>query len=405
MRKIAGIDVSRNKISVCVLDRIPDLKRGKKPTILEFKADAEGIANFLALEFDAAIMEPTGGHYSRIWAHHLEKAGRQIRWVGHWEVASYRESWKTFNKSDKLDAIAMACYGIERWDKDWLFINPEHGRLRELYLQLQSFNRIKNPIVNRLRQQLCHEWPEVSEREVARVWLRSTPPGLWNSIVGNWTEKWRKESQRSIGTGISSFSQGLARQLCELEVQEYQLELALVEELKKACYAPYLKVFEQYEIRDRTAVALLSVIFPIQKFLQPNGKPIIEKVTTRNGKTATRNRSLAAFKLSCGVGMVWHQSGSFEGWVPGGRADIRSALWRWCKTVIIMLPKSFSSRNINKAWTEPLLKLQAYYEKGSEQIVDGELKRFDPGIRNQRVMRVARRLLGMLFKDLTREVF
>jgi hypothetical protein len=60
------------------------LKRGKKPIVLEFKADADGISAFLALDFDVAIMEPTGGHYSRIWAYHLRQAGKLIRWVGHW---------------------------------------------------------------------------------------------------------------------------------------------------------------------------------------------------------------------------------------------------------------------------------------------------------------------------------
>lgn len=270
--------------------------------------------------------------------------------------------------------------------------------MRELYLQLQHLNRIKNPIVNRIRQQLCHEWPEVAEREVRRDWLKPNPPGLWKAIGGEWSVKWRKEQERSIGTGISSFSQGLAQQLCQLEQQEYQIELRIQQELNKPCYAPYMEVFSRYLISDRTSVALLGVIYPIQKFLKPNGKCIVEKVQTKKGKTATRNRSLAAFKLACGVGMVWHQSGSYEGWMPGGRSDIRTALWRWCKMAIVI--QSIQSKD-----SEALASLRSYYEKGTDQRIEGEIQHFNPGIRNQRVMRVVRRMLERLFKDLLKAVF
>lgn len=390
--RIAGLDVSRNKVSVAILECIPNFKKGKKPKPMEFKADAEGIAGLLALEFDAAVMEPTGGHYSRIWSHHLKKAGRVVRWVGHWEVASYRESWKTFNKTDRLDAIALACYGLERWDKPWLFIDPDHGQIRDLYLQLEHLNRAKNPIVNRLRQQLTHEFPEVSERAANRFWLRPNPPGLWESLSGNWSDKWKKELQRSIGTGISDFTRYQAGLLCELERMEYQLELAIDQEMKKPEYKPYLDVFKRYGISDRTATAMLSVIYPIEKFLDDDRKPIVEKMESSNGKTVTRNRSLGSFKLACGVGMIWHQSGDFSGWVPGGRADTRTALWRWCKTNVVMLPEAFKKRGIDKEWSQELIELREYYDRNS-------------GVRNQRVMRVVRKMLERLFRDLVREVF
>jgi hypothetical protein len=398
--KIAGVDISRNKISVCVLTEIPNLKYGKKPKIQTFEASEKGIKDFLSLDFDAAILEPTGWHYSRLWASHLERANRLVRWVGHWEVASYRESWKTFNKSDRLDAIALACYGLERWDMPWMFITSEHGEIRQLYLQLEHLNRVKTPMVNRLRQHLTHEFPEVSERVVKRYWLQPNPPGLWKAIAGEWSSKWKKEYDATIGLGLSTFSQGLAQQICQLETLEYQVEKEIELELQKPEFKPYLEVFDRYALTGRGSVALLSAIYPIDRFLR-DGKPIIERVVTKNGKRATRNRSLAAFKLACGVGMTWYQSGNKEGWVPGGRSDIRTALWRWAKIAIVMHPKAWEAKGSDRVLAPALQELKDYYDNGSSQVIDGKIQHFAPGVRNQRIMRVVRRMLENLFRELT----
>lgn len=413
--KIAGIDVSRGTATVCVLETLPkDLKRFKdkwKP--FKFNADAEGIHDLLALDFDAAILEPTGGHYSKIWAHHIQESGREVRWVGHREVANYRHSWRVFNKTDNADAIALACYGLERWNFPQFFLKPKQQQLRDLYLQLQHLNRSKNPTQNRLRLQLSHELPEVAQKHVSRDWLKPNPPGLWLAISGeSISPKWQKVFDHSIGLGISDFSQSLAKRLCELERQEYEIELALEQLLQSEDFTHYRTVFDRFMIGGRTAAALLSVIYPIEQFLE-NGKPIIERVGDKRTK---RNRSLAAFKLSLGLGMTWYQSGETSGWKPGGRKDIRTALWRWCKTMVIMTPKTE---------LEAIAQLRAYYEKGSiiwktrpldsqpfdrevwSEEVDGVIKAqiyFEPGIRNQRVMRVVRRMVEMLFRDLVRAV-
>lgn len=395
---IAGIDVSRNSITVCILSSIPDdLKQFKnkwKP--LKFKADAEGIANLLALEFDGAVLEPTGAHYSRIWAHHLEKANRIVRWVGHHEVAAYRESWRCFNKTDKADAIALACYGLERWERPQFFITPSQFRIKELYQQLQHLQRLKNPVINRLRQQLCHEFPEVSEKTVTRFWCKPNPPGLWRAIAGDVSGKWQREIDRSIGTGISMFSRSLAERLIDIERQEYEIEVAIDRELNRPEFAPYLKVFKRYGIAERTSAALLSAIYPFSQFLGKDGKQIIDRVGEKGSK---RYRSLSSFKLAIGIGMVWYQSGDSEGWRPGGRSDIRRALWQWCKAVVVMKPDLEN---------EAIAKLHHYYSEGCTQLIGSKEKGFkekyfDPGVRNQKVMRVVRRMVEMLYKDLLKE--
>jgi hypothetical protein len=389
--KIAGIDVSRGKITVCILDQIPaDIRKIKKKTI-SLKADSEGIRTLIGLEFDGAVLEPTGMHYSRIWAHHLRELGREVRWIGHQEIASYRESWKINNKTDHLDAIALACYGLERWDRPHYFIHPEGERIRDLYFQLQHLNRAKNPVVNRLRQQLSSEFPEVAERVVKREWLTVNPPGLWRFVADEgFTAKWKGEYKRSVGIGLSTFTRGLARQLCEIERQEYAIEKEIQTELGLPEYQPYLEVFQRYAIGNRTAAALLSSIYPIEQFLDGN-RQISEYSVSENGKRSRKNRSLGAFKLACGLGTVYYQSGDSKGWKPGGRATIRTALWQWAKMAIVISPD---------LELEPIAKLRHYYENGSVQTVNGKTEVFQPGIRNQKIMRVVRRMLEMLYRDL-----
>jgi hypothetical protein len=391
--KIAGIDVSRGKIVVAILSEVPNDIRRAKHKIYKIKADAEGIQQLLALDFDGAVIEPTGGHYAAIWVHHLELAGRVVRYVGHQAVTNYRKSWRVENKSDDLDAIALACYGLERWHRPAHFIQGKGAQIRELWLQLKHYDRAQNPIINRLRQQLCAEWPEVAERQVTRRWLSQEPPGLWRFIAGETgrtTNKWATEQAQSIGIGLSQFANGLARQICEIQRQELIIERQLQHELERPEYKIYLQVFAQYEIKEKVACALLGAVYPFEKFLDERGFQISEYLETANGRSR-RNRSLGAFKLSCGIGTVLYQSGNYSGKKAGGRADIRSTLWLWCKTSIVL-------RHDDSL--PAIAKLRDYYENGSTQIVQGEEKHFEPGVRSQKMMRVVRRMVEMLYKDL-----
>jgi hypothetical protein len=381
--------VSRGSITVIVLSQIPDDFRKVSRHAIKLKATKEGVEKLLSLEFDCAVLEPSGMHYSKIWVHHIANAGKELRWVNHQEIANYRKSWRVSNKNDQLDAIALACYGLERYHLPNHFIQPEREALRNLWLQLKHLNRAKNPIVNRLRQQLAAEFPEVCEKDANRGWLVENPAGLWRFIAGEKpSAKWQTELDASIGIGITPFSRGLARQICEIERQEYEVEQRVAAELQQDKYAPYLKVFEDYAFGARTSAALLSEIYPFERFLK-DGKPINDYCNTANSRRRC-NRSLGAFKLSCGLGMVQYQSGDSQGWKAGGNSDIRMALWQWCKITIVMKPVE----------SPKLVKLKDYYEHGSKQVINGEEVVFQPGIRNQRVMRVVRRMLEMLYKDL-----
>lgn len=51
-----------------------------------------------------------------------------------------------------------------------------------------------------------------------------------------------------------------------------------------------------------------------------------------------------------------------------------------------------------------LIHLRRYYEEGTD-IEENTLKHLDPGVRSQRIMRVVKRMLTMLFKDLVASLF
>lgn len=390
--KILGLDVSKAKVTACVLETVPDdLKRfNQKHKCLSYQADKEGISDLLSLDFDAVALEPTGLHYSWIWVHHLKQTGKPIRWVGHREIRHYRESSKLPNKSDNADAIAIAAYALERWHRPSAFVDGEGETLRYLYLQLESLNRLRIPIINRLRLQLSHECPEIQDKPINRTWLDNSP-GILSAIAGTKvSQKWQKEMSRSIGTGISAFSQGLARQLILLDEQERHIERSLTNEMEQPQYQPYLETFSRYVIHGRIAAALLSQIYPIERFLNEDGHPIVERIDGRK-----YYRSLSSFKLTVGMGKVQYQSGGEIRWKAGGSAECRRALWQWVKTTIVMRP------NLE---IEAIAKLRDYYLNGIDQTIwekgEPKLTHFDPGKGNQRVMRVARRAIEMLFYEL-----
>lgn len=401
MRKICGLDISRNSATVCILETIPhDFKKVKTKKL---KLNQKGLETLLSLEFEIAILEPTGGHYSRLWAHAIRQAGREVRWVDHETVESHRRSHRLINKSDSLDAAILAVYGLERIDTKGAFLAEQPSQaLNDFILQLESINRIRTPMINRLRQQLCHEWPEVSERVINAS--ETQPGGLWRAIADEyWSPKLEREYKETIGLGISEFSQGLARMICEAGRQKIKLEGQIIQELDKPDYAPYLEALAEFGIQPGiTAASLILAIYPFERFLDGDRKVIKDRVISVNGKRVKRNRSLAAYKMACGMGMTWYQSGDKEGWRPGGRAVTRKAIWRWVKMKIVMKPDT-SNPHIKK--------LRDYYENGTKAWIADKTtnycakeKQLDPGIRNQRVQRVARRFIESLFHELTTRI-
>lgn len=384
--RIAGIDVSRGSITMAILDRAPDreLKEFiKSCKIYKFpkrgQPIGEAIDELLALPFDGAVLEPTGTHYSKLWAEKIKASGREVKWVGHQEIAGYRKAWRLPDKTDKTDAVAIACYGIERWNIAGMFLDPRMetaNQLRNYYLQIQFHNTATTPLINRLRQQLSWELPELSQHKASREWL-AQPSGLWKAIAGDPKPKWSKIIDSSCGLGIGSFSRELAQQIVQSELALLRIETEIEALLKLPEFDRYLAAMQPFYFGRRTATALLANIYPFEKF-------------------AKRSNPLGAFKMSCGMAQIWHESGDFKGWIPGGDVECRKALWLW----------SFVTIPQQRVVSPELAALRDYYQNGSEQMVKNldtgemELKHFEAGKGSQRLMRTARRALTMLYRKI-----
>lgn len=242
------------------------------------------------------------------------------------------------NKNDAADACVMAYYGHKHLCEPEYFLKFDiHGTaatMRSLGLQLRHLNDLSTIYINRLRQQLAHEWPEVSQTRSQKT-HDATPP-LWRFIAGHEVAKathtrYTRLLNATIGSGLSEFSRDHACALTENEARQIRIEKMLYSLVYLPEFQPYNEVFDLFGFGLRVRAMVLSHIYPIETFLDPNGCPIVEYVdSTGKRKKSRRDRSLAAFKLACGMGLIEDSSGDKEMFKPGGSALVRLALWQWC---------------------------------------------------------------------------
>ncbi|QKD80782.1 transposase [Thermoleptolyngbya sichuanensis A183] len=321
-----GLDVSKSSATYCLLSELPENPKtfASRQRPKKIEATEAGRAELLALKFEVAILEPTGA-YSRIWRHWLRQAGREYRLVGHWELKSYREGWKFASKTDKLDAIALAMYGLERRDRPGAFLLERDTTLSDLVLLHSHLNRQKNGFQNNLRQRLTYEAPELAGRRWARNWGGGVP-GALRAIAGEPTPKWERELSESVGTGIGVDAAALARILIAIEVEEIAVEQAIEAELEKPQYDRYMRAAAGCGFSLWLSANLIGSIYPFEQFLEGGRRRIVHQHTRENNVRVRKDESLRAFKLACGMGLVWVQSGDWEGYVAGGNGAARTAL-------------------------------------------------------------------------------
>lgn len=362
MRKtVIGGDICKSSIVCWKLDEIPtdlrkyfrDNKRLKRTDPLTFNLNSESVGKFV--EFlqtsDGLVMEPTGGNYSYLWAKIAETHQIPVFWVGHPEVKYLRKSERLPDKNDQADAIALAVYGLKHWDKPEAFLKFEPGLIKEIndrYLQLHSLARIQSPIINRLRQQMAREFPEVAH-------VKSLPAGdglspLWAWIAGRerytnrgankYSKKYEKSVAPQYGIEISEFSRFLANQLCELHLHEFLLR----RELDSLVYSPefdhFNQVFNLYNFGLMVRAMLLVRCYPFSRF-----------------------ESEGAFKRRLGFGREEKSSGDMERFSKSGSSLARSELYLWCVTVV------GKGRLISRVGLEIIAKFEYYREQLQKTLI------------------------------------
>ncbi|WP_029631627.1 IS110 family transposase [[Scytonema hofmanni] UTEX B 1581] len=341
-KRILGLDVSKSSVSACLLESKPSDPRQfyyECPFKL-FSANSEGIKALLALKPDIAIMEPTGVNYSRLWGTHLARAGVEVRLVGHKEMRNYREHHLNLpDKDDDADALALACYYFDYCDSPRRFVQIRDfttTRIRELVLRLAHLNRVQSPIINRLRQDLAWQFPEVAHIKSQRS-IDGDVPLLWGWLCGERSSKrYDNLRDRTIGLGISSTVRHHARRICDLQREEHSIEVELHQLLGDSKFTAYRKVFKTFGFGVRLEGIILSQIYPISAYFGADGKPEVRiRKGRKSGKPTKRYLSLRRFQKSLGLAPSMEASGDKSKIKIVGGSDLcRIAFWQWVFTRI-----------------------------------------------------------------------
>jgi hypothetical protein len=343
MIRILGLDVSKSSVSVCLLTDKPSSPRQfyYECPFYCLSANSAGIKELLALKPDIALMEPTGNNYSKLWGTHLARAGVEVRLVGHRELKNYRAHHLALpDKDDDADCLALACYYFDYYAEPRRFVQIRDltiVRIRELVLRLAHLNRVQSPVINRIRQDLAWQFPEVAQVRSRRWQGSDQVPLLWG-----WLAKERKSKRYDVlyettaGLGITDTVRQHAARLCNLQREELAIERELREFLTDTRFVPYREVFHRFGFGDRLTAILLSQVYPLSGFLGEDGKPEVRIRQGRNSKKPTkRHLSLRRFQKALGVAPSLEASGdSRKVKVVGGSDLCRIALWQWVFTRI-----------------------------------------------------------------------
>ncbi|MCC0177414.1 IS110 family transposase [Waterburya agarophytonicola K14] len=233
------------------------------------------------------------------------------------------------DKDDQADALALACYGFDHLNSDRKFVQirePIVVKIRELVLRLAHLNRCQSPIVNRLRQDLAWQFPEMAK-------VRFTQNSLALRWLGGSTEskKYEKLLLNSVGLGISSTVVYHAERLIHLHQEEIEIEDKLTFLMTDSRFDVYRQVFDRFGFGDRIQGMILSQIYPLENYLTDEGKPLTIYRRGRNsGNITKRYLSRRRFEKALGIAPTGDSSGDKESKKIIGGSDLcRIALWQW----------------------------------------------------------------------------
>lgn len=343
MCRVVGMDISRGVATCCILEESPpadllEFARSYKP----LKIKSSNVAELLALG-DVFALEPTGSDH-RIFAEILQKAGKPVLGVTGIRVRGYAKNQGLLNKADREDAAVIAAYTWQHLNagNHKAFISITASEFREHYLSLQALKKQRTALINQVRGRLTYECPELYDTVTRnRQWAENNPPRLWRAIAGQSIKNGKGVvlPEETVGRGFSTVTEQLSQQICNLETLGYAIECECDALMQGDRFGIYRDVFERWQITENTALAILAAIYPIEQFLNDEGKKVYKRVyATEKSKRnrTTRNRSLKQFKRAIGAGRMWVQSGKKEFWVPTGDPSIRSSLYTFLSAKIVI---------------------------------------------------------------------
>lgn len=346
MPSIIGVEVAKTSVLCCKLEAVPDspaeFARSYSP--IPLLSDIQGVQQLLELG-DIYVLEPTGD-YSKFWIRILRDNNKKLLRVSPHRVRALKEYHGISSKTDRYDAAFLAIYGAKNLDDPTAFLSEYAEDLREVTLHHSFISRMTTNHQRRLWQLLSHEWPEVCRNrgggkpQQFRPFLSPEPPALIRFIAG---EEIRIQKHRnsqleaSVGSGLSPLSRALARQICELERQQYQCDRQIEALLSLDQFTPYHEVFDSFGFGQLTRSVLLSRIYPFERFLVNGVQEVVRVPSSKTeGRYHRRNKSLGAFRLSLGNGTQAYQSGQLKVQQSAGSKVARNALYLHVKVAVVM---------------------------------------------------------------------
>lgn len=431
MTKILGIDVgAKFVVSFCLEDlptgiSYPDYyKRNAKSSIRKLRIDnkseessiklQEAIALLREIAPEAIVMEPTGVWYSKLWSKIAEHLGIEMRWIGHADLAGLRKAYGFNDKDDRTDAFCLAvAYFCPVFNSGRRWLNWRAGTIAQVndrMLEVKSLEVTTKIFQQQLRQRLKYEFPEIADRAINNSRTREgfTPWVGW--LAGIHAYK-RIETERessiatSLGIEISPYTRNHAASLVGGQIQEVKLKAELTDLLLDECFDRYRPTFELFGMGVMMQASMLTQIYPFEKFLL-DGQPWIDRYEDDRG-WKKKNKSLAGFQISLGMGKRLIESGGSTALIYAGSSNARKMLYCWVMTHVLRenmadswLVQEIDRRarsNGNSAVTVADLRVRWKTTKGSNK------DRHMAGVRSAMTLgyRVTRLLYDCLLKEVS----
>lgn len=402
---IVGIDVSRSSIAACfMLEKPSNPRDGYFDADIEvFRSNLENLNKLRAKieSFKAdkivAICEPTGMNYARLWMNKLSDWGCEVRMISNSKLPNYRaelmgKEGKSGAKTDDIDAFAIACWYFDKSETSYLKIrDPLVSQIKRICLRLEHLNRLQNPIVNRMRQDLIWQCPEIALVKSPKL-QEELAPLMWGWLAElRKSKKYDRVLATTIGSGIEPETRWAAKQYCEIEDEIFKLKKQLVQPIDNPQFEEYRRIFTKFGFGYQLQGYLLGAIYPIEDFLKDRQPEVKIRKNRQTGKESKLKLSERRFMRAVGMGVVREDSGQKKKGKQSGSALCRKALWQWCFTRLEV------SRN------NPLLQFTYGQGKDAEEMSPAEnLRRRKKGGTPVKLarQRVIARCIRELFKEL-----
>jgi hypothetical protein len=196
-----------------------------------------------------------------------------------------------------------------------------------------------------IRQRLKYEFPEIADRQIGAGRTKDGYTAWLGYIAGIHSfTKIKNERTRSIattlGVEISQYTRDHATALCGNQLRENILKDDLMLALLEPAFDQYRETFELFGFGSMMQACMISCIYPFEKFLL-SGKQHIDRYEDDRGKHK-KNKSLAGFQLSLGMGKRLFESGGSSALVYAGSSYGRKELFCWTMNNVLPVKMSKS---------------------------------------------------------------